>query len=303
MKSSYEQKHIQRESQEKERNPILEEHQNRFSMEDGQLSYKKKSRLVILDKDRQRNIIHNIHEGSGDSSHSKAMSAHLGRNPTYENNSARCFWYGIYEDVSNYVQKCNGCQKQRSLSPNVTNELHSVPVSPNVMKQVGADLCSLPEGEDGCCHLIVCIDYFSKWTEAKPIKDKTAVTVVQFLYELMRRHGCVEIQINDQGREFVNAVSTNLHELTGIEQRVTSACHPQSNGLVERQNRTIKNALVKVLNEKPTEWPYIIEGILFAHRVSRHSSAQYSPFYLLYNREPILPIGVKFNLADRSRDF
>ena len=84
----------------------------------------------------------------------------------------------------------------------------------------------------------------------------------------MCRHGCVEIQINDQGREFVNAVSTNLHELTGVEQRVTSAYHPQSNGLVERENRTIKNALVKVLDEKPTEWPYIIECI-------RHSSTQY----------------------------
>ena len=68
--------------------------------EDGQLFYKKKSRLVISDKDRQQNIIHNIHERSGDSSHSKAMSAHLGRNPTYEIISARVFWYGIYDDVS-----------------------------------------------------------------------------------------------------------------------------------------------------------------------------------------------------------
>ena len=72
-------------------------------MEDGQLFYKKKSRLVISDKNRQRNILHNIHEGSGDSSHSKAMSAHLGRNPTYEKISAQFFWYGIYDDVSDYV--------------------------------------------------------------------------------------------------------------------------------------------------------------------------------------------------------
>ena len=162
-------------------------------------------------------------------------------------------------------------------------------------------MLSLPE-VDGYYHLIVCIDYLSKWTEAKPIKDKTAVTVAQFLYELMCRHGCVEIQIDDQRREFINAVSTNLHELTGVEQRVTSAYHTRSNGLVERQNRTIKYALVKVLDEKPIEWLYIIEGILFAHRVRRHSSTQYSPFYLLYNREPILPMDVKFNLADGKND-
>ena len=126
-------------------------------MEDGQLFYKKKS---ISDKDRQRNIIHNIHEGSGDFSHSKAMSAHLERNPTYEKISARFFWYGIYDEISDYVQKWDGCQKQRSLPPNVKNELHSVPVSPNVTKQVGVDLRSLPE-VDGYCHFIICIDNFS----------------------------------------------------------------------------------------------------------------------------------------------
>jgi hypothetical protein len=164
------------------------------------------------------------------------------------------------------------------------------------MKQVGVDLCGLPEVE-GYHYLIVCIDYFSKWSEAKPIKDKTAPTIAQFLYDMMCRHGCFEIQINDQGREFVNVVSDELHRLTGVEQRVTSAYHPQSNGLVERQNRTIKNSLVKILEDNPSHWPFIIEGVLFAHRVSKHSSTKYSPFKLLYNREPVLPIDIKHKLS------
>ena len=111
---------------------------------------------------------------------------------------------------------------------------------------------------------------------------------------------CIQIQINDQGREFVNEVNSNLHRMTGTEQRMTSAYHPQANGLVERQNRSIKESLVKVLNEKPTEWPYIIDGILFAHRVSRHYSTKYSPFQLLYNRERTLPIDLKYNLDEQQ---
>ena len=75
--------------------------------------------------------------------------------------------------------------------------------------------------------------------------------------------------------------------MTGTQQRVTSACHPQSNGLVERQNRTIKNALVKILGENPEQWPYVIDGVLFAHRVSCHASTNYSLFYLMYNGEPV----------------
>ena len=46
-------------------------------------------------------------------------------------------------------------------------------------------------------------------------------------------------------------------------------------------------------------WLHIIEGILFAHRVSRHSLTKYS-FMMLYNREPVLPIDVKRNL-DREK--
>ena len=163
------------------------------------------------------------------------------------------------------------------------------------MKQVGVDIYNLPE-VDAYRHVIVLIDYFSKWSEMKPTKDKSAPTIAQFLYEVMSRHGCLEIRINDQGREFVNEVCKRLHDLTGVEQRVTSAHHPQANGLVERQNRTIKNSLVKVLEDNPEMWPEIIEGILFAHRVSRHSSTKYSPFMLMYSREPVLQIDVRHNL-------
>ena len=84
----------------------------------------------------------------------------------------------------------------------------------------------------------------------------------------MCRHGCFEIQINDQVREFVNEVCKQLHEFTELEHRVTSAYHPQVNALVERQNRTIKNSLVKVLEDSTEMWLQVTEGIIFAHRVS-----------------------------------
>ena len=169
------------------------------------------------------------------------------------------------------------------------------------MKQIGIDLCTLPE-VDGFKHLIVCIDHFSKWSGAKAVKDKSAPTVAKFLYQIICRHGCMRIQVNNQGKEFVNEISENLHEMTGTEQRITSAYHPQSNGLCERQNGTIKDSLVKVLEEKPKEWPNIIDGILFAHRVSIHYSTKYSPFFLMYNRHPIPPIDIKYDLIDNNAD-
>ena len=148
------------------------------------------------------------------------------------------------------------------------------------MKQVGVAICNLLE-VDGYRPVIVLIDYFSKWPEVKPTKDKSAPTIAQFLWEVMCWHGCFEIKINNQGWEFVNEVCKQLHELTRVDQRVTSAYHPQAKGLLEHQNRTIKNSLVKVLEDNPEMWPQIIEGILFAYRVCRHSSTKYSPFILM----------------------
>ena len=66
-------------------------------------------------------------------------------------------------------------------------------------------------------------------------------------------HGCMKIQINNQGREFVNEVTKVLHNMIGAEQRTTSACHPQSNRLFQLQNSTIRDSLVKVLYGKPCD--------------------------------------------------
>ena len=146
---------------------------------------------------------------------------------------------------------------------------------------------------------MVAVDYVTKWTEAEALKEKTALAVSEFLYKVICRHSCFKIQINDQGREFVNSVSSELHRLTGVEQRVTSAYHPQANGLVERQNRTIKTALQKVLL-RDKDWPQATDGVLFAHRTTKHASTGFSPFFLLYNREPRLPIDVEYAIRDEE---
>ena len=117
-------------------------------------------------------------------------------------NPARFFWYGIYNDVEEYIQKCNRCQRQTTLPPNVKNEMQSVPVSPHVMKQVCLNLCCLPK-VDGYHQLIICIDYFTKWSEDKPIRDKPALTVATFLYKLMCRHNCCEVQKMIKGKNLL----------------------------------------------------------------------------------------------------
>ena len=98
-----------------------------------------------------------------------------------------------------------------------------------------------------------------------------------------------------RAENFVNEVSDELHLLTGIKQRVTNACNPQSNGLFERQNRTLKHSLV--LKGNPLKQLSIIEEVLFAHQFS----TKYCRFKLLYNWQPVLPIDVKYKLSSTEK--
>ena len=92
-------------------------------------------------------------------------------------------------------------------------ELQSFPVPSEVMKQIMVI--------NGYKHLVVCIDHFSKLSEAKLLKDKLAEFVSLFLYEIICRHECMRIQINNQGKEFVYYAITKLHEITVVDQRGT----------------------------------------------------------------------------------
>ena len=137
---------------------------------------------------------------------------------------------------------------------------------------------------------MTCTDYFSKWPEATALKTKDADGVAAFLYQLMTRHGVANIVMSDQGREFVASVNKTLFELTGTDHRISSAYHPQTNGLDERMNQTLTKSLLKLVNVNKDNWDLLIDPVLFAYRTSKHDSTKYTPFFMMYKREAKLPI-------------
>ena len=120
--------------------------------------------------------------------------------------------------------------------------------------------------------------------------SKESYGVAQFLYSLMCRHGVPNKVMSDQGREFINSVNSHLFRITGVKHIISLAYHPQTNGLVERFNQTVQRSLLKMVKENENEWETYLESVLFAYRTSKQASTKYSPFYLLYGREPRLPV-------------
>ena len=112
--------------------------------------------------------------------------------------------------------------------------------------------------------------------------------------KIIYRSGCMEIQINDRKKDFINKLNNSLHSMTGTMQLITSSYLPQFNGWCERQNRMVKNSLVKI----PDDWPYIIKEMLYAHMDIKLTSINYSSFLPLYDRESTLPVDMIFDLVD-----
>ena len=131
------------------------------------------------------------------------------------------------------------------------------------------------------------------------LKISACFTILQYFMSLYVGMDVWRFRLKTEGWSLLMKLAklVSLHNMTGNEQHKTSAYNSQSNGICEQQNRTIKDSLMKVLDGNPCDWPNIIEGVLFAHRVSKHTSTTFSPFFFMYNRDPTLPIDVKYSLV------
>lgn len=144
---------------------------------------------------------------------------------------------------------------------------------------------------NGYKYIVVAIDYCSNWCEARPLQDKCVLSVARFLYDdIICRHGCPKIQIRDQGLKFTDDLNHELFRLTGTKIMVSSATSSMVIGLDERQNRMMKNSLLKVLQSYVQKWPFVLQGVLFALRTTPHFNNKSSPFFMLYKREANLPV-------------
>ncbi|MCG8623183.1 MAG: DDE-type integrase/transposase/recombinase, partial [Proteobacteria bacterium] len=158
--------------------------------------------------------------------------------------------------------------------------------------QVGIDIMSMKE-VDGFKYLITAMDYFSKNMEMRAMRNKSAKEVALFIYEeVICRWGSPDVIITDQGREFCNNINDALMERAHCRHRITSSYHPQSNGLVERQNRTTTQFLLKNMDCQD-DWVKMIPTMMASHRHTVHTSTNIEPSAILLGRRPTLATDMK----------
>ncbi|GJT63997.1 reverse transcriptase domain-containing protein [Tanacetum coccineum] len=107
-----------------------------------------------------------------------------------------------------------------------------------------------PKGPRKVKFLIVVMDYFTKWIEAKAVATISGGQVKKFVWDnIVYRFGILREIVSDNGKQFSDNPFKDWCEKVNITQRFTSVKHPQSNGLVERANRSLGEGIKARLSE------------------------------------------------------
>lgn len=152
-------------------------------------------------------------------------------------------------------------------------------------------IVSLPPTKRKHDAILVIVDRLTKMAHFIP--TRTSVTAkevaVLFLEHIFKLHGLPRKIISDRDARFTGHFWQALFESLGTEIALSTAFHPQTDGLTERMNRTLKQALRAYVNAAQNNWDELLAPLEFAYNQSTHRSTNQSPFFLNYGRHPHTP--------------
>jgi transposase InsO family protein len=158
--------------------------------------------------------------------------------------SSRFFWRSLYTDVAEVVRNCPICSRNRIHERKRTSFPKLFPAT-EPLEYVAMDILGpLPKTEHGHRFLLVICDRFSKLTRTVPLRSTSALVVAKaFCEHWVLVYGLPRYLLTDNGTQFTAKFFLAVCHDLGISKVFTTAYHPQTNGKVERFNRTILNAL------------------------------------------------------------
>ncbi|CAI7777910.1 unnamed protein product [Closterium sp. NIES-53] len=227
---------------------------------------------------------------------------HFGHERTTELLKTGWWWEGMRRQVREWVSGCEGCQRSKASLTQAKLELQSLPIR-GLGFRWSLDIASeLPLSRGGKRYILLMVEHASKWLEvcALPSKDSRHVAKA-FKGQVLWRFGAPGEVLTDQGTEFRGEFQALLDEAR-VTHRLTSRYHPQSDGLTERLVQTLKRNLRAYGEKRKRDWDKELDWIEARYRFGKQASLKdYSPYSLLFGREPILPVGAPKVLTDVVR--
>ena len=245
---------------------------------------------MVLPKQLKEYILRQLHDH-------QLSGAHLGQEKTFQKIQQRFYWVGQRKDIREWCEKCMDCASRKSPKRKRRGSMGTIKaVYP--FQIIAMDILGpLPSTKLGNKYVLVIGDYFTKWTEAYPMPDMEAVTVAGILVnQFICRFGTPEQIHTDQGRNFESILFQELCQMMDVRKTRTTPYHPQSDGMIERFNRTLLSLISINITDHQDNWDDLLPKVMFAYRSSVHESTKKTPYSLVFGREVKLPIDIVFGL-------
>lgn len=236
-----------------------------------------------------------------DEAHSGPFGGHLRETKIHGQLARHYWWPRMRADIAKWCRACVTCASRR-VGQASKPPLNPIPVS-GPFNLVGVDVIKFPKSQKGNQYAVVFMDYLTKWPEVFPTRDQTSLTIARLLVEhVVSRHGVPTGLLSDRGAAFLSNMMHEVYQLLGMRKVNTTAYHPQTDGLVERFNRTLTDMLAKKVKKSGRDWDVQLPYVLFAYRTSMQESTRESPFFLLYGRDPRLPTEVALSPSPEDQN-
>ena len=154
-------------------------------------------------------------------------------------------------------------------------------------------------------HILTIIDHLTGWPEAFPIPNKPADTIVStFINQYLPVHMYPRYILSDNDMEFKNHFMDQVLQQLGIDCIFPTPYHPQSNRKLKVFHKYLKPTLKKLCKKDQSNWDKYINQVLTSYRVISNLATAETPFFLVYGRDPNLPLqqlGTSATIPRRSR--
>ncbi|GKV02599.1 hypothetical protein SLEP1_g15017 [Rubroshorea leprosula] len=203
------------------------------------------------------------------------------------------YWPNMYKDATQFIQRCQKCQFFAHLIHQPAEELTTL-MAPWPFAQWGLDLLGPFVKGVGCVtHLIVGVDYFTKWVEARALSSLTSKKVEDFVFSsIICRYGIPNQIIADNGTQFNCSSFRDFCSSYGIKLQFTSVYHPESNGMVESVNKCILEGIKPRLEQHKAKWADELNNVLWAYKTTSRTATGETPYHLAFGTEAVIPIEI-----------
>jgi cleavage and polyadenylation specificity factor subunit 1 len=196
-------------------------------------------------------------------------------------------WPKMGSFVSALVRNCIQCQKSK-VHRHVSLQAAHIPVPVRRFSHIHVDLVGPLPRSSGFSYLFTVVDRTTRWPEAVPLTSTTAADCAAALLQgWIQRFGVPDIITSDRGPQFTSSLWASLCSLLSISHTQTTAYHPQSNGLVERFHRRLKDALRA--RSAGADWFQHLPWVLLGFRISRGEDSELSPAEAVFGSQLVLP--------------